>query len=82
MTKQKSKDTIPEIVKAICEDLGAGGKVIRRKDILERAQERGISESSLLPADFCDNTKTGQWSKHSFLHSIGPGRYILSILKK
>ena len=82
MNKKKSKDTIPEIVEAICEDLGAGGKEIWRKDILDRAKEQGINESSVLPADFCDNTKTGQWSKHSFLHSIGPGRYKLSKFNK
>ncbi len=81
MVKRKSNDTIPEIVEAICEELGAGGKEIRRKDILARTQEYGINESSVMPADFCDNTQTGQWSKHSFLHSIGHGRYMLSKFK-
>jgi len=72
--------SIPEIVKLICRDLGRDGKEIRRKDIIAKAKKHGINESSVLPADYCDNTKTGQWCKHSFLHSIGPGRYILSSL--
>ena len=77
-TGSRLEGTIPEIIEAICEDLGAGGKEIRRKDIVERAEDRGINKSSVLPADYCDNTKTGRWSEHSFLHSIGRGKYILS----
>jgi len=69
--------SIPEIVKSICQDLGRNGKVIKRKDIIAKAKERGINESSVLPADYCNNTTTGQWSKHSFLHSVGPGKYVL-----
>ena len=72
--------SIPAIVKFICQGLGRNGKVIERRDIIAQAKEHGINESSILPADYCDNTITGRWSKHSFLHSIGPGRYILSSL--
>lgn len=70
--------SIPEVVKSICEELGKNGKVINRKDILAKAKELGINESSVLPADYCDNTKTGQWSDYNFLHSVSPGRYILA----
>lgn len=70
--------SIPEVVKSICEELGKNGKVINRKDILAKAKELGINESSVLPADYCDNTKTGQWSDFNFLHSVSPGRYILA----
>jgi hypothetical protein len=77
--KEKRNDLlIPEVVKSICEDLGTNGKVINRKDIIAKAKELGINETSVLPADYCDNTKTGQWSDYSFLHSISPGRYILT----
>jgi len=70
--------SIPEVIKSICEELGTNCKVISRKDILAKAKELGINESSVLPADYCDNTKTGQWSEYNFLHSISPGRYILA----
>ncbi|MCK9205514.1 MAG: hypothetical protein M0P66_00235 [Salinivirgaceae bacterium] len=73
--------SIPEIIKSICEVLGNNGKVINRKDIIEKAKELEINESSVLPADYCDNTKTGQWSSYNFLHSISPGRYILAKYK-
>ena len=73
--------SLPEIVKSICEDLGSNGKVILRKDIIARAKEFGINESSILPADYCDNTQTGKWSSYNFLHSLNPGRYILSKYK-
>ncbi len=73
--------SIPEIVEYICEDLGKNGKVINRKDIIEKAKELEIKESSILPADYCDNTKTGQWSSYNFLHSISRGRYILAKFK-
>jgi hypothetical protein len=69
--------TVPERVKLICQELGAGGDVIKRQDILRIAKQRGLNETSVLPADYCDNTETGKWSSHSFLHSVGPGRYIL-----
>lgn len=69
--------TIPERVKTICEKLGKGGKTIRRRDIVRLAGQTGIKESSVLPADYCDNTATGKWSKHKFLHSVGAGTYVL-----
>jgi hypothetical protein len=73
---------LPEKIEFICEDLGAEGKVIKRKDIIEKAKELGIVESSVLPADYCDNTKTGKWRpNHNFLHFISPGRYILAKFK-
>jgi hypothetical protein len=75
--KQRS-GAIPDIVKAICEKLGVNGKVIERNDIIKEAVKNGLNKNSVLPADYCDNTQTGKYSKHSFLHSIGPGRYILS----
>lgn len=78
--KQRS-GTIPDIVKTICEKLGVNGKVIERNDIINEAVKTGLNRSSILPADYCDNTQTGEYSKHSFLHSIGRGRYILSKFK-
>ena len=77
----KMDASIPEFIKSICENLGAGGKIIRRKDIIDRAKEYCLNPSSILPADYCDNTRTGRWSKHSFLHSISPGRYVLQRFK-
>lgn len=73
--------SIPEMVKSICDDLGSNGRVINRKDIIEKAKTLGIKESSILPADYCDNTKTGQWSSYNFLHSIGRGSYVLAEFK-
>jgi hypothetical protein len=73
--------SIPNIVKSICEELGANGKMIERSEIIQKAIQHGLNESSILPADYCDNTATGKWSKHSFLHSVGRGRYILSRFK-
>lgn len=69
--------SIPDRVHAICKELGKDGQVILRKDILTEASKLGIKESSVLPADYCDNTATGRWSPWSFLHSVGPGQYIL-----
>jgi hypothetical protein len=62
LIKSKLNASIPAIVEAICEELGAGGREIRRKDIISKTKEYGIKESSVLPADYCDNTPTGQWS--------------------
>jgi len=76
--KHISSSSIPVIIKSICEKLGANGAVIYRKDIIAEAEKQGLNRSSVLPADYCDNTKTGDWSPHTFLHSLGPGRYILS----
>ena len=70
--------SIPERVKAICEELGAGGRIIKKADIVLRAASMGMNPTSVLPADYCSNTRTGQWSVHSFLHAVGPGRYVLS----
>ncbi|HYX06466.1 MAG TPA: hypothetical protein VE912_07000 [Bacteroidales bacterium] len=78
MREKKANLTIPEKVKTICEELGRDGEVIKRKDIIEKAKKIEINESSILPADYCDNTQTGQWSKYNFLHSIGRGKYILA----
>jgi hypothetical protein len=69
--------SVPERVRLICQELAAEDKIIHRRDIFRIAKERGINEGSVLPADYCDNTQTGKWSKHSFLHSVGPGRYVL-----
>lgn len=69
--------SVPERVRLICQELAVGGTVIKRQDIIRIAKERGINGDSVLPADYCDNTETGKWSKHSFLHSVSPGRYIL-----
>ena len=69
--------SLPEQVRLICQELAAGGEIIKRQDILRVAKDRGINEASVLPADYCDNTETGKWSRHSFLHSVAPGRYIL-----
>lgn len=74
--------SIPKIVEEICEELGADGKTIYRDDILMKASQYDINENSILPADYCDNTTTGKWSKHSFLHSLEPGKYILSRFKE
>lgn len=41
------------------------------------AKPLGINESSILPADYCNNTKTGDYSPHKFLHSVGYGKYVL-----
>lgn len=71
------KSNNADSIRAICEELGIGGKTILRKDILVRAKQLGINESSVLPADYCDNTKTGRWSRHKFLHSVDSGKYVL-----
>ena len=78
VSRRGSRSSIPSIVRYICEELGKNGKVILRKDIMERTRQLGINAKSVLPADYCDNTRTGRWSRHSFLHSIGPGKYILT----
>ena len=70
--------SIPEIVRSICEELGRNGKIILRKDILEKALEYNLNLQSVLPADYCSNTKTGRWTKHSFLFSVAPGKYRLA----
>jgi len=69
--------SVPEQIRLICQELAVGGETIKRQDILRIAKLRGINESSVLPADYCDNTETGKWSRHSFLHSVGRGEYIL-----
>jgi len=74
---RKPSGSIPDIVKSICEELGANGKIIEHRDIINKAVRYGLNESSVLPADYCGNTVTGKWSKHSFLHSVGRGKYIL-----
>jgi hypothetical protein len=79
---KKSKPSIAEIDRSICEKLGADGKTIKRKDIVKIAiKDYGLNQNSILPADYCDNTQTGNWSKHSFLHSKGTGRYVLAEFK-
>jgi hypothetical protein len=69
--------SVPEQIRLICQELAAVDNIIKRQDIIRLAKERGIKEGSVLPADYCDNTVTGKWSRHSFLHSLGPGRYVL-----
>jgi len=69
--------TIPKRIEVICEKLGEGGKKIKRRDILHLAKEDGIKESSVLPADYCENTRTGKWSNQKFLHLVKPGIYVL-----
>jgi len=76
-TPTDSNFSVPERIRLICQELAVGGEVIKRQDILRMAKKHGINESSVLPADYCDNTETGKWSRHSFLHSVGPGKYIL-----
>lgn len=78
ITSKKTERSIPTLVKSICEELGANGRLIERREIIQKAIQHGLNESSILPADYCDNTLTGKWSKHSFLHSVGRGRYLLS----
>lgn len=76
------EETIPERVKRICERLGANGKEIERKDILKEAEKEGINPDSVLPADWCDNTVTGQHApNYNFLHMVRRGMYILSEYK-
>lgn len=77
--------TIPERVKLICRELDAlydesipsQERIIYRKDILKIAEERSINPSSVTVADYCDNGLTSRHSRHSFLHRINPGQYIL-----
>ena len=79
--------TIPEIVKLICQELDANydktiapdARIIFRQDILKVAENRGINRSSVTIADYCDNGLTSQYSNHSFLHRVKPGRYILNV---
>ena len=71
------KSAIPGTIHAICKELGKDGQVISRRAILAQTSKLGIKDSSVLPADYCDNTAIGKWSRYSFLHSVGPGRYIL-----
>ncbi|GEM_PF-860268 len=80
VTANTRNSSIPDLIQNICQELGKDGKIILRKDIIARAKKLGIEESSVLPADYCDNTTTGKWSRHSFLHSVGPGKYVLKNL--
>jgi hypothetical protein len=68
---------IPMKVLEICKELGKDGMPVYRRDIIAKARELGLNESSILPADYCDNTVTGQWSKYKFLHFLGRGKYVL-----
>jgi len=77
MSNKPNAVTIANAIRRICEELGKGGRIILRKDIISRAKRLDINESSILPADYCDNTGTGKWSRHSFLHSVGRGKYTL-----
>ena len=75
-----AKLSIPERVRLIwliCEELGGGGEVIKRQDVLRIAEERGINKDSVLLADHCDNTKTKEWSPYHFLHWVARGEYTL-----
>lgn len=82
--------TIPERVKIICQELDAlyetskpsHERIIFRKDILRIAAKQGIKPRSATIADYCDNGETSKHSRHSFLHFIKPGRYILNINHK
>jgi len=65
-------------VRNFCEELGKNGKTILRKDIIDKAKKHRLNPQSVLPADYCTNTKTGRWSKHSFLVSLAPGKYKLT----
>jgi len=78
-TAEANGDLLPDQVRQICEELvvATGDNVIKRQDILRLAEERGLHLPSVLPADYCDNIATGKWSRHSFLHSVGRGRYTL-----
>ena len=69
--------TIPEEVKNICHQLINNGQEITRRNILEKAKSRNLNPKSILPADYCDNKKTGNWSTYKFLHWEGRGRYTL-----
>ena len=75
-----AKLSIPERVRLIwliCEELGGGGEVIKRQDVLRIAEKRGIKEGSVLLADHCDNAKTNKWSPYHFLHWVARGEYTL-----
>ncbi len=62
--------------------LETDGQIISRSKILKEVGKRGLNLSSVLPADYCDNTITGRWRcKYNFLHSIEPGKYMLSKFK-
>jgi len=77
ISKTPNTINIANVIRGICEELGKGGRIILREDIITRAKRLGVNESSILPADYCDNTNTGKWSRHSFLHSVGRGKYTL-----
>lgn len=79
-TAVADSNLLPDKVRKICQELVVvtGNKVIKRQDILRLAEKRGLHLPSVLPADYCDNTETGKWSRHSFLHSVGRGKYTLN----
>lgn len=68
--------TIPERVYAMCKSRVGINNEISRGELLRWANDNGISEGSILPADWSNNTVTGRWSKHAFFRSVGRGRYI------
>lgn len=78
--------TIAERVKLICQELDAlydksipsKERIIYKKDILKIAEKRGINRDSAQVADYCHNGDTSIYSRHSFLHFIKPGQYILN----
>lgn len=69
--------TIPQQILEICKQLEANSEEITRRNILREAKKRGIKERSVQPADYCNNTKTGDWSPHNFLVWIADGEYAL-----
>ena len=81
MIQNHESQSIPELVRSVCEQIEADGTVITRQEILTELRKirPRINPTSILPADYCSNTKTGQWSKHSFLRSVGRGKYHLAV---
>ncbi len=76
-TKGSTDLPIPEQIKQICKKLVFNGEAITRQNILREAKKLDINERSVQPADYCNNKKTGDWSKHSFLHWEEKGKYTL-----
>ena len=73
----KCKTNKIETIYEICRALGKDGRVILRQEVIQRAQQLEISESTIQLADYCSNKKTGRWSHHTFLFWIGRGKYTL-----
>ncbi len=71
-----SELTIPIKVKQVVKEK-FGSRVFSKQELIDALKEkfRNINKSSILPADYCVNKKTGRHSKWKFLFWIESGKY-------